>query len=342
MRWIKFCMSLMLFGMCSVAGAQELTVKSVTLMPADKSAVERPVIDGNGDTCALVKIKTPKLEGLLFPNKQQYMGDVIRLDDGTYLVYKSPFHSKIISYQHADYVPGQIDMGDYGYRKLKSGKTYLAVLEAPAVSGINKCIAVLKVFPANAEVTFDGRQVPVEASGVYEFAVAEGTYSYSVSAPDHRPASGSMTLAQGENKSNTVRLSPITHEVVVSCNIGGAHVFVDNIDYGKVGKVRMPQGSHVVRVQYEGYLDSERTVDIDASVPQLSFTLKKNENVVNIHATPVTIYSTSKRIYKNNKELKGWKSGVPVKFMPGKYMISDDNGDSKLIIVDSKPQEVRL
>ena len=333
-------LSLLLIAVTCNVAAQELSIKSVSLQPTDLTAKQRPVLDLNGDTCALIKIKVANLKGLQFTNKLQYQGDVIQEGD-TYLIYKSPFASRQISYQHSDYLPGDIDLADYGYKRLKSGKTYLVVMEAPA-TGIGKSIIVLKVQPQSAVVTFNGKQASVIETGFYEFPVSEGSYSYSVAAQDFKPVSGTVTVAAGETKTQSLRLQPITHEVNVTCNVSSAHVFVDNIDYGKVGKLQMPQGQHVVRIQADGYLDNEETIGISADTPQLTYNLKKNENRIDIHATPVTIISSSKRIYKNNKELKGWTSGKPIMFMPGKYMISDVNDNYKIIEVGSKPMKVTL
>ena len=132
------------------------------------------------------------------------------------------------------------------------------------------------------------------------------------------------------------------HMVDVSCNITHAHLFVDNIDYGKVGKLSLPQGDHHVRIQADGFIDEERIVAINESTQQIIFQLKKNENRIDIHAIPITIISTSKNIYKNNKKIDGWTSGVPVKFMPGEYMLSTDRGETKIIKVENTPFEVVL
>jgi ribosomal protein S8 len=322
-------------GYCS---AQELVVKSVTMQPGDRSAIEKPVLDANNDTCALVKIKVDNLKDLHFTNKEQYVGDV-KYENGEYLLYKSINIGRMISYQHQDYVPGVIDLADYGYRRLKSGKTYIVTMEAPVI-GIGKSIVALKVMPATANVTFNNTEAKVSTTGIYEFPVSAGTYTYVVQAPNYMQKSGSITIQQDASKTLTIRLSPITHQVDIKCNISNAHIFVDNIDYGKVGKHELPQGSHVVRIQAEGYIDAEEPIDINENTRQLSFQLKKNENRIDIHATSVTIISSSKRIYKNNKELKEWKSGEPIKFMPGKYMISNDYGNEKIITVGSEPMTV--
>ena len=335
--WLITC--LLLISVCLGSYSQELVVKSVSLQPDDKTAIQQPVLDANGDTCALIKLKI-NLQGLQFTNKTQYVGEV-KYADGVYYVYKSPNLSRMISYQHPDYVPAQIDLSDYGFRRLKGGKTYLALLEAP-VKGLAQSIIVLKVFPLSSELTFDNKKIPLSENGVYEFPVSEGVHNYVVEEPNHHPSRSSISVGKNESKTQAIHLQPITHSVDVACNITGAHVFLDNIDYGKVGRHNIPQGKHVIRIQADGYLDVEETVDINASTPKLTYSLKKNENRIDIHATDVTIISSSKRIYKDNKEIKGWKSGSVVKFMPGSYMLSDDDGRQKIIEVGTTPMKVVL
>ena len=111
----------LLLSACLNGYSQELEIKSVSLQPSDKTAIQQPVLDSNGDTCALIKLKV-NLQGLQFTNKTQYVGDV-KYVDGCYCLYKSPHLSRMISFQHPDYLPGQIDLSDYGYRRLKGGKT---------------------------------------------------------------------------------------------------------------------------------------------------------------------------------------------------------------------------
>lgn len=337
-RLLQFLMFLMLGNLfCS---AQELVVKSVTMLPGDKTAIEKPVLDSNGDTCAVVKIRIGNIQGLQFTNKTQYVGDV-KYENGDYLLYKSISISRMISYQHPDYIPGVIDLSEFGYKRLKSGKTYLVTMEAP-VTGIGKCIVALKVQPQTASVTFNNRLAQASGTGIYEFPVSAGTYNYIVEAPDFSSKSGSVTVEQGDTKTVTIRLSPITHEVAIICNVSTAHVFVDNVDYGTVGRLSLPQGLHHIRIQADGYLDVENQETISANTSQLSYRLKKNENRIDIHATPVTITSKSKSIYKNNKKLEGWVSGNPVMFMPGEYMLSDDEGNSKIIKVGTTPMRITL
>ena len=56
-----------LFFICSLTcKSQNMIVKSVAVLPTDKTAMQYPCIDNNGDTCALLKIKTDNLEGIEF------------------------------------------------------------------------------------------------------------------------------------------------------------------------------------------------------------------------------------------------------------------------------------
>lgn len=321
------------------SNAQNLMVKSVSLQPNDMTAIEQPCFDMNGDTCALLKIKTDNLEGIEFPNSNQY----IKKDysAGIYYVYV-PEISKKLDLLHKDYMPVQINISDYGYKKLRKGKTYLIVLDAPKKIDLKSSI-IIKVEPKQSQIIFDGQTYTANQNGTFELSVSDGNHSYEVSAPDYNSQKGTVSVGKSEAKTISVRLQPITHEVLIESNIANARVFVDNIDYGGVGKLLIPQGEHTIRVQADGYLDSEKKVTINDSTYHLSFELKKNKRTTHIHATPVTIYAPkSIRIFKNNKEIKGWTNGATIMFMPGKYMLSNDNGEFKKITVGTEAMTVTL
>ena len=318
--------------------AQNITIKSVSLQPSDKTAVIQPCLDNNGDTCALLKIKTDNLEGLKFSNPNQYIKT--SYNEGIYSVYL-PELSRKLDFQHKDYMPIQLNMADYGFRKLRKGKTYLVVLDAPKKADLKSSI-ILKIEPQTASVTFDKKVLESSENGTYEIPVTAGTYSYIVTDENYLLKEGSISVKNTEVKTISIRLTPITHKVHVVCNVDDARVFIDNIDYGQVGKIIIPQGEHIIRVQAEGYVDSERNVQINSSTKSISFDLKENKRVTHIHATPVTIYSKSSSIYKNNKKIKEWKNGATIKFMPGKYLLSDDKGRTREIIVGDKPMEVLM
>ena len=327
-----------LFCISSPASGQIMTVKSVTLQPTDDTAITQPCLDNNGDTCALLKIKTEKLVGLKFPNHNQYIK--AEYVDGIYYVYIPALNRKL-DLLHSDYLPLQLDMSDYGYKRLRSGKTYLITLNAPHKTELTS-ILILKINPRSAMLYFDGKGLTPSSNGIYEIPVLVGTHEYTINAQNYHSKTGYVSIEKPEVRTLSITLLPITHKVAIKCNVNKARVFVDNIDYGKVGNMYIPQGYHNIRVQADGYVDVEQDVNISVSTKSLSFKLKENKRSTHIHATPVTITSESEKMYKNNKQIKGWISGVPVMIMPGKYLLSNGHGKNKKIVVGSQPMDVKL
>ena len=328
-----------LFCICSlITKGQNMTVKSVALQPNDQTAIQYPCLDNNGDTCALLKIKTNRLDGIEFSNPNQY----IKVDykDGFYSVYV-PTVTRKLDFLHKDFMPIQLDMAEYGYRKLRAGRTYLITLNVPKKIEL-KSTVVLKVVPKFSKMIVDKQDVPQAASGTYELPISEGRHEYVIEAPNFNSKNGSFFIGKSEVKTLTVQLKPIMHEVIVRCNVEKARVFVDNVEFGGIGKNYLPQGTHTVRLQADGYVDSEQTIDISSATTFLSFNLQENKRITHVHATPVKIISSSSKIYKNNKRIKDWTSGATIMFMPGKYLLSGDNGNTKKITVGNDPMEVRL
>ena len=339
MRWyyIFFLITIGCWRFTSSSG-QNITIKNVSIQPADQTAILNPCLDNNGDTCALLKLKTDRLEGIEFSNPNQY----IKVDyrDGIYSVYV-PTVTRKLDFLHKDFMPVQIDLADYGYRKLRAGKTYLITLDAHRISELKSSV-LIKVEPKNSKIIIDEQNYNANSNGTIEMPIASGRHHYTIVADNYTSQNGDFTIGKSEAKTLTIKLQPIMHEVLVGSNVRNARVFVDNLDYGGVGKILIPQGNHTIRVQADGYVDEEKDVSINSFTRSLSFVLKENKKVTHIHATPVTIYSSSSNIYKNNKRIKEWTNGATIMFMPGKYWISDDDDNKKKIVVGDKPMEVKL
>ena len=179
MKKIFLCFTL-LSVVLNVTG-QELKIKRVAIQPSDLSAIKNPCLDLNGDTCSLIKIQAKNLEGLQFSNPNQYVQ--CSYSNGIYYVYV-PSLSRKLDLIHKDYMPIQLDMANYGYNRLKRGKTYLVVLEVPQVKDLKSSV-ILKVEPNNASVIFDENDYAANGSGMFEFPVSEGKHSYMVHAENY-------------------------------------------------------------------------------------------------------------------------------------------------------------
>ena len=191
-------------------------------------------------------------------------------------------------------------------------------------------------------VIFDDKELDLSSSGTYDIPISEGNHSFRVTLKDYFSQNKTISVSKSEVKTISIRLQPITHNILVGCNVDHARVYVDNIDYGRIGTIAIPQGEHVIRVQAEGYVDIEERVLVNSTTNPLSFSLKENKRVTHIHATPVTIYSNSSSIYKNNKKIKEWTNGATIKFMPGKYLLSNDKGKTQKIVVGSEAMVVKM
>lgn len=310
---------LMSFSVCT--SAQEIRIKSVTMLPSDKSAVLNPYIDANGDTCALIKIKTNHIVGLEFPNKNQYVNSKSD-NDGSYEI-SVPSIMRRLSFKHPNYLPGVIDLGEFGFRQLKSGKSYLVELEAKDPQKLGSTV-IFKIDPPSAQFIFNDEKQ--SGKDLYEFKVEPGNYSYSVYANNYKSRNGVINIVQGETQQTTISLEPILHDVEIKCNISEAKVFVDDVDYGRVGKKMLPQGEHRIRIQAKNYNDIEEVQMISAGTKKLQYKLEKNATTLHIHPVSVQIFAETKNLYINGKKVKGWKNGDVVNLMPGKYQFQDDKG----------------
>ena len=316
-----------------LAKSQSLLVKSIVMRFDDAAAVSS-VLDHNGDTCALIIIKTNNIEGLSFTNKSQYIKT--NYTNGVYSVYV-PTITKKLNYQHENYLPGQIDFGEYGYRSLKAGKVYVVQL-ADSSNETNEGLFILKVEPTRAHVTFNDSIYDTSSLGILEFPVKGGKYHYTIKRHGYVPVDSQVVVGVGEIVSHFTKMNPVMRDVEITCNVKGAQIFIDGISYGKVGKLSVPIGLHRIRIQKDGYLDEDHLVDFSSSDSLLTYTLKKNKKYIEVYPTPVCIHTepSCSKVYKNNKRLKEWKkSGDTVFIMPGNYILSDNMGHRYKIRIDS-------
>ncbi len=324
--------------------AQEITVEDCKILPTDLSAEQNAVKDNNGNLCGLVKISANGITDLQFPNTNEYMGKVEYVaSENCYYVHVPEMLSKI-SFTHEKYLPGMINLKDFGY-KVKSGKTYLVTLTASTTSAREGRIITFRLSPATSgEITYGGNSMSIPSNGIVEIEHDAEQFSYVVTAPYFKPFKGNISTGTA-SEARSIAMQPITIKVDVKCNEGGAHVFVDDVDYGKVGTLNIPLGKHNIRVARKGFLDSSRDEQIMEDTHELSFEISKNRGKqIDIHATPVTIISDSKHIYKNNKRLEEWeKSGDVVYMMPNRrYLLTTQSNKRNFVDVGTTPMTLRF
>lgn len=324
--------------------AQTLSIVKCQILPSDKSAETSPRLDGNDVPCALVKVKTDGLEDLIFKNHSQYIGDIDYID-GTYYVYM-PATTYKLDFEHAKFLPGTINLYEsFGY-KVKSGKTYLVtMIENVPKNVMNVSAVVFQILPVvNGILKFNGIEHNIPSNGRIEIQCEPGTYNYIVKCENYEDAHGNVTISNNVTPKK-IRLIPKTAEVKIDCNVSSAHVYVDDVDYGRVGNVQLPLGKHTLRFSADGYLDeTEENYNLTQFNNQIEITLKKNKGkIVEIHPVAIKIICNSKKLYKNNKPYDGWQSGSEVLFMPGaKCVLSDDAGNRYKFVAGSESTTITL
>lgn len=307
--------------------AQEISMKDCQILPNDKFAVENPRYDNNGNLCAVVKITTNNIDGLKFPNTNQYVGNISCVND-TYIIYL-PETSYRIDFQHNDYLNGQINMyEEYGY-KAKQGKVYSVKLEKPIVIDANTIAASFKVIPAvKATVTINGKKLQTSPNGELVIELPNGTYSYQVAAENYNNIYGQFSI-NNEVIPIVLHLSPTTKAINVTSNIK-AKVYIDDTYCGETGIIEIPLGHHRIRIEAKGYVDYSEDINITEEVTSLNYTLDKNKGkTIEVHPVAIKVYCNTTKLYRNNRELKNWYNGKEVAFMPNKACLLSDDNDNR-------------
>lgn len=340
-----FLLLAVMLPMCFVC-AQELKVKEARLLQEDKTAELKQVKDGNGNLCAVIKIDADSLQGLNFPNKNQYVK--YECSNGIYLVYVPDLFYKL-SMQNERYLPLDIDFKEQFGIRFRGGNTYLVKLDVPSNKDVTLSDIYFNVIPESALLTINEEPIERQENGKYRMNAEAGNYSYSVTADNYIPYRGSFSIMSPTSKTITVKLQPVQVQMGFKCNIDEASLYIDDVNYGEIcnDSVRnfsVPEGSHNVRVQADGFLDWSKGVTFSKNLPVIEATMCKNTNQHDIHAVQVNVITNSKRLYKNNKLVKeytvykeqGNDRGYTIFLMPGKYMLSDGYNKKEIVTVEEK------
>lgn len=333
----------------AIAKAQELKVIDAQLAQDDNTAVKDQVKDINDVVCALLKIDAGNLEGLAFPNKNEYVSTTHK--DGIYYVYVPAGFYKL-TLQHEKYPRLEVNFKEQFGIKFKSGKTYNVKLEVPSTARVDKSDIYINVNPTTATLVVNGDTLPYKVDGKYQFQAEQGNYAYSVTADGYQPRKGSFSINSPTSKTIMARLQPILVNVTFQGNRDHATVFIDNVNYGTVGTIKVPEGRHQLRIEDDGYLDYQDNVVFQDN-KTIPFVLNRNNNVKDVHAVSITVMTSSKRLYKNNKLVREYEKipgGYVIQLMPNKnpdktesYELSDGLMHHEIVYVkQNQPQTIKL
>lgn len=187
---------LFLFVMLNIqsAWAQELTIKSFAQSAADFTASTERRLDGNGDLCALVKVRLA-LVGATFEG--EIRGDVVN-HNGEYWVYMLA-GSKRLLVKQATVLPLEVNFASHGVNGVEGKNTYVLTLLTPQTGSPSQDDGLrflsMTVKPTNATVMIDYGQVPVREDGTLMLPMSQGQHTYTVSAFGYASQKDTITIS---------------------------------------------------------------------------------------------------------------------------------------------------
>lgn len=339
----------LLILVCGDAYSQELKVKEARLLQNDQTATVNPVRDNNGNQCALVKIDAGSLEGLTFPDSNQYV-KAGKVGNEYYVYIPGTFYK--LKMQHEKYLPLEVNFKDQFGIRFRSGSTYYVKVDVPTANKELLSDVYINVRPKRAELYLNNELQTASIDGTYRFQVEAGNYSYLVKADNYQTQSGNFTIARSSQKVIPITLRPVMVPISFKCKTDDSGLYIDDVYYGDLGKpdfvkINVPKGVHQVRVMAEGYIPYQQTMTLDDRTAPINATLHKNINQHDIHAVPITVETLSKRIYKNNKFIKEKEplpdgTGWIIYLMPGKYMLSVPGAKKTITVIENMPKTISL
>ena len=122
---------------------------------------------------------------------------------------------------------------------------------------------VFVVQPENAMLMIDNRVQPLQ-DGATSIMLENGTYSYSVTAPDYHPVKDRFTVS-GSKVEKVITLNPAYGWITIdSQTLSGATIFIDDqpIGVAPINKYKLSSGKHKVQIVKELYKSYTNTVTI--------------------------------------------------------------------------------
>ncbi|ACF14727.1 PEGA domain protein [Chloroherpeton thalassium ATCC 35110] len=302
----------------SEAGAQQMSVKSFRSLPLDQTArITDPVIDQNGDKCALIKMVTTET-GFVFEGGMMGIMKTLK-KTGEWWIYV-PYGSKKITIKHdqlgvlRDYVyPETISEATVYEMVLVTGKIK-TIVEAPE---IESAWLLVQTEPEGAELYLDEQYL---GQTPFQKKLKKQKYNYRLTKAKYQPAAGVIDLTRtGDKEKLTLKLKPNFASLRLESEPeSGATVLLDGNPTGKTTPCTLTEvmaGEHRLKFLREWYEPTERSMTVKAGVPQtLTVRLKQAFGTVSVET------AEGAEIRIDNKPVG--TGGYTGRLLPGVYTVS--------------------
>ncbi len=280
--------------------SQKISVKEFHVLRNDQTArINNPVIDQNGEKCALIKVVTT-VQGMLFEGGM--LGIMKReWKNGEYWVY-IPHGAKKITIKHdkfqvlRDYIYPEAIHEATVYEMILTTGRVKTIVEEPE---IKSQLVVITTYPEEADVTIDDvfrGQTPFSQ----EFK--EGKHTFRISKDLYHNVAGQFELLRSEGKKRLqYKLKPNYGFISIkSTPESGADITLDGVVTDKTTPFKtnkIKSGKHKVKLTHKWYEDAKMEIEvIDNETADLVIPLKPRFGELTINALPkADIYIDGKK-----------------------------------------------
>lgn len=226
--WILFMLT------CVSSYAQSITIKDFYKIQSDMAAIDNPVVDQNGNKCALIRLQSTQ-KGFVFDIGSLGVKRVDESKPGEVWIY-IPAGAKHIDIRHA--VLGTSEQF-YFPENIQSGVSYRMEIDAMKA---DSQVLNIRYNPAHAIIMIDGQMLD-SSDGIATVTLPIGSHRYSVVANGYYQQEGSIELVREAPGRLLVQLeskNPVSRDElwvgsfnqVKNFNVGGVFFKMIPVDAG--------------------------------------------------------------------------------------------------------------
>ncbi|MCF8334559.1 MAG: PEGA domain-containing protein, partial [Bacteroidales bacterium] len=282
--------------------AAEFEVKSFEKDPNDLAARKNDRTDINGNTCALVKVKTD-IQGLNFESGYGIVGDVM-FKEGQYWVYLSPKEQRLSIFKtgfvRLDYeIPYPVQSYDVFHMILtKKG------------SEVNALPVTFQVTPEDAQLTVDGESIPNNEP----LKLKIGNHQFRAERENYQALQKTIKVDE-QNVLFEYEMEKIEDVAVqISSEPSGAKVEMDGVVLGKTPvSTFYPPGNYPIHLRKDGYVPIEKELRVEGQQIQQNYELKENVGYLTVNTRPEATVTFNGEEVEANQPVKRTPQVVNVK-----------------------------
>lgn len=246
---MKIIISILLMQLTFLCYGQSLTDVSFELNPTDLEAKIRPVLDGNGEPCALIKVVVPPhLENLVFESSYIVKTEYREFE---YFVWVAD-GTKKLTLKHKEYssINKKFDS------PLNKNLTYVWNISVPEPKAQTFDVTI-SINAKNAEIIIDS----ISYGNASTVKLEEGPHNIIIDADNYVSENRQILVTETSTRFDFI-LDPVEKEyysLLVKTNSDKSKLYIDGVSMGKCGvPVKVAKGNHSIKIKTSSYKTIEQ------------------------------------------------------------------------------------